>query len=372
MGSFFASPERKSLDELTSTIDSISNNPFVDGLLQTVAGLIAVLNEHRQIVSVNKAFLDALGVDDAAGVLGLRPGEALHCVHAWKQTAGCGTSRYCSSCGAAIAIVTCLAEDKPEERLCAIQTQQNGAVQDICLSVRAVPVEFDEQKFILLFARDVTSEEVRHYMERIFYHDVNNMVMGLVANTEIMKGENPDSETVHDINRLSWRLKKEFDVHRLLTQEDYDYETRLEPIVLRDLVKDIHRIFRNAPFAQNIHFVLPQVEDGTLILTDYSLLLRVLMNMLTNAFEASSQGDEVRFWYDLADSTITFHVWNDAFIPPNQQLRIFQRHYTSKGGSGRGLGTYSMKLIGETYLKGRITFLSGPGIGTTFSFSCGR
>ena len=38
----------------------------------------------------------------------------------------------------------------------------------------------------------------------------------------------------------------------------------------------------------------------------------------------------------------------------------------TKGGRGRGLGTHSMKLLGETLLRGRVDFTSGLEQGTHF------
>jgi signal transduction histidine kinase len=48
------------------------------------------------------------------------------------------------------------------------------------------------------------------------------------------------------------------------------------------------------------------------------------------------------------------------------QLQIFQRFFSTKG-PGRGLGTYSMKLFGERYLKGKVDFSSQAPQGTTFT-----
>ncbi len=45
---------------------------------------------------------------------------------------------------------------------------------------------------------------------------------------------------------------------------------------------------------------------------------------------------------------------------------MFQRSFTTKG-EGRGLGTYSMKLLSERYLNGRVEFTSSPEHGTTFT-----
>jgi sensor histidine kinase regulating citrate/malate metabolism len=53
-------------------------------------------------------------------------------------------------------------------------------------------------------------------------------------------------------------------------------------------------------------------------------------------------------------------------IPEDVRLQIFQRSFSTKG-SGRGLGTYSMKLFGENYLHGRVYFRTNEKQGTTFT-----
>jgi sensor histidine kinase regulating citrate/malate metabolism len=44
---------------------------------------------------------------------------------------------------------------------------------------------------------------------------------------------------------------------------------------------------------------------------------------------------------------------------------MFQRSFSTKG-SDRGLGTYSMKLLGERYLHGEVEFTTSQEEGTTF------
>jgi signal transduction histidine kinase len=46
-------------------------------------------------------------------------------------------------------------------------------------------------------------------------------------------------------------------------------------------------------------------------------------------------------------------------------MRIFSRSFSTKG-VGRGLGTYSIKLLTERYLGGRADFVSNREDGTVF------
>lgn len=103
------------------------------------------------------------------------------------------------------------------------------------------------------------------------------------------------------------------------------------------------------------------------ILADDRLLLRVLVNMLKNAFEASEPGSEIRLWHERNGGHHLFNVWNPGKIDDDVAPRIFQRYFTTKNNHGRGLGTYSMKLIGERYMGGEVSFVSNDE-GTTFTF----
>ena len=116
METYFAEAERASEKELVAEIVTVNNSPVMTGLLHLISGLLLILNVHRQIVSLNSSLLKMLGIEDTSEALGLRPGEALQCIHAHEEPAGCGTTKYCSTCGAAIAIVASLSQDKPAER----------------------------------------------------------------------------------------------------------------------------------------------------------------------------------------------------------------------------------------------------------------
>ena len=67
-----------------------------------------------------------------------------------------------------------------------------------------------------------------------------------------------------------------------------------------------------------------------------------------------------------------FAVHNPEVMPPEVQLQLFQRSFSTKGEPGRGIGTYSIKLLGERYLKGKVAFTSQEPQGTTFTLTLPR
>jgi len=131
MDTYFPPPQRVSDEELAIEIDIVSKNPVMSGLLHSISGMLAVLDEHRQIVALNDSFLQMLNIDDPKEVLGLRHGEVLQCIHADKEPGGCGSTKSCSSCGAAIAIVSSLEHNKPVERFCALSANRGDIKVDL-------------------------------------------------------------------------------------------------------------------------------------------------------------------------------------------------------------------------------------------------
>jgi signal transduction histidine kinase len=127
-----------------------------------------------------------------------------------------------------------------------------------------------------------------------------------------------------------------------------------------------------APYARNKKLTLEIDADDRRTLTriDPALLNRVLVNMVKNAFEAIREGEVVRVrFHSDGNGTGIFSVYNRGTIPEDTQLRMFQRAFTTKGGIGRGFGTYGMKLLGENYLGGEVGFESTQDSTTRFYIS---
>jgi hypothetical protein len=105
---------------------------------------------------------------------------------------------------------------------------------------------------------------------------------------------------------------------------------------------------------------------GGKLTTDVRLLGRVLGNMLRNALEATDLGGVVTVRCRNRGGRVAFEVHNEAVMPKNVQMQVFQRSFSTKAATGRGIGTHSMKLLGERYLHGTVGFTSRAPEGTTF------
>ncbi|GBC61385.1 histidine kinase [Desulfonema ishimotonii] len=369
MDTYFASPKRTSEEKLFAEIDFVSKNPVISGLLHSISGLLAILDENRQIVALNDSFLQMLGIDDPAKTLGLRPGEALHCIHAYDKPAGCGTTKFCSTCGAAIAIVSSLGQDKPVERMCALSANKDGKVKDTALLVRSQPIKINKKRFLLLFIQDITKQQQRAALERTFFHDINNMLSVLVGASELIV-ENDPSKLAKTVHQASLRLLKEVAIQRYLSQsESCNYQPMWHDFTTEQILEELRSFFASHPVAYKKNIDFSKDYPVVSIRTDISLLLRVLCNMITNALEATAENGVVKIWIGHEADVLSFYVWNSQEIPQEITYRIFQLNFSTKGQAGRGIGTYSMKLLGEKILGGQVSFTTSGEKGTVFRFS---
>ena len=87
-------------------------------------------------------------------------------------------------------------------------------------------------------------------------------------------------------------------------------------------------------------------------------------------YRKAAAQNHVRAQFNLAVSYddgegVVFRVHNAVVIAAEVQENIFHRRFSTKG-EARGVGTYSMLLLSERYLKGSVGFSSSEATGTTF------
>lgn len=369
MSIFSPEPGAASAEQLASEIKTISDAPLMTGLLDSISGMLAVLDEHRQLVAVNDTLMKVLGVEDAKETLGLRLGEAMHCIHADKEPAGCGTTKYCSSCGAAIAMVVSLTSETPCEKMCALKVEQNGVSKDLALLVKTHPMVIDGKRFLILFLQDVTEHQKRAIFERTFLHDINNLIAGLVGASQLLATTDLSVQMAEQVYKTSVRLANEVKIQQYLaSSDDVFYKARYETVTVAAVYDELVSFLENHPRKKGKEIQYSNEAVGDELTTDLSLLTRILLNMVLNALEASEKEGLVKVWTDQIKGRIRFNVWNEGKIPEDVARRIFQRNFSTKSQEGRGVGTYSMKLFGERILDGKVSFTTSEN-GTVFSFT---
>ena len=360
----FAPPKRSTAREINEEAKMLEDFENLNVFTDNIPDIFLILNKNRQIVYANRALEQFLGLASRTEVYGMRPGEAFLCIHSDDMDAGCGTSEFCSECGAAKAILNSLGGVKDVQE-CSI-TQKNGG-ETLDLLVWTNPFYYKGNLFTFFALQDISHEKRRRSLERIFFHDLINTAGSIKGFTDLILENPEDTHQFRDIlSGLTNRLISEIESQKvLLAAENNEYRLQTALLdsfqMLRKIRDDIstHNIAREK-------FI--EIDDSAVSLnftSDYTLLSRVLGNMLKNALEATDKGGTVTLSAFRNGDEIVFSVHNPASMARDVQLQIFKRSFSTKGHD-RGLGTYSMKLLTEKYLGGRIYFESNEDAGTTF------
>ena len=363
-----------SQEEIKAQSGVIQDNRPLHGVLNVVPSLVLVLNRFRQIVFANEAMLRFIGSQGLAPILGKRSGDILDCRHAASSQLGCGFSEACSTCGTAKALDAFLlrgATDSHENRI-----TQHGSGQALDFRVHAAPFpDQGQQELFLFFLTDIADEKRRRILERIFFHDVANLTTGMVGLSRTLCEKELDGEKrgrfLEVLHRNSNRLAAEIEAQRLLAAaEHHELQLKPEACATLDMLREVAAVWPHDQGQGGCRVEVDEEAIARSLVTDQRLLLRILGNMTKNAVEASPAGGVVRLGCrDAEGESVEFWVHNDGVIPREVQLQIFQRSFSTKGRD-RGLGTHSIKLLGERYLRGRVNFSSTPEQGTTFRFTC--
>ncbi|MFN3982437.1 MAG: sensor histidine kinase [Caldilinea sp.] len=360
----FAPSERAAASAIVEDYTRFHQNKLLAELLAASPGIYLVLNECRQIVFASDGVLALPGIRSVDDVLGLRPGEALNCEHVTDEPGGCGTTEFCRECGAVRAILSSFAgkRDVQECRL----TLRNGEALD--LRVEARPLYLDERTFSIFTVVDIAHEKRRRVLERLFFHDILNTAGGMVGVAELLhEGTAEEFEEYKDIiYTLSHSLVDEIKAQQVLAAAEAG-ELTVEPARVNSLhlLYELLNTYSKHEVAQSRHLEIDALAEPVVFISDKTLVRRVVGNMIKNALEATKIGQTVTIGCRHFEDGVEFWVHNPNEMSRTVQLQVFQRSFSTKG-AGRGLGTYSMKLLGEQHLHGHVGFVSSAEEGTTF------
>ena len=215
--------------------------------------------------------------------------------------------------------------------------------------------------------RDIADEMFRNSLERIFFHDLINIISGLYGLLSIINDSPDDFKDNHKLLVcLTEELMEQINSQKdLLAAEDGSIHVTPGKVSSLDIMKFVIDVLSCQQIAGNKHIVLAESPGEITFITDQRLLKRILINMVKNALEASTPGDTVSLNASSVDGKVVFEVHNKGYIQPDVQLQIFNRFFSTKG-HGRGLGTYSTKLLAEKYLHGKVYFTTSEEGGTSF------
>ncbi|MDV0447322.1 hypothetical protein MsAg5_12060 [Methanosarcinaceae archaeon Ag5] len=243
-----------------------------------------------------------------------------------------------------------------------------------------------------------SDDKIKSSHERIFLHDLLNSVGGLHGFLELMS-ENSDpakiQKYVSSSLELCNSLIEEIQSYRQITlAENGDLKVLRSDVNTVDVLKSAAMKFENHDVSKGKVIEISPDSQSVPVQTDKVLLSRILINLMKNALEATDSGGMVVIGSELRHPKnnghrkgrgngsdckdaahmagdcypmdfIRFWVHNDSEIPEEFKPHIFKKQFSTKGDN-RGLGSYSVQLLGEQYLGGQVGFTSSKKEGTTF------
>lgn len=366
----FAPAPRAPQSEIARQTGAFAAVQYAGDILEAMSQVALLFNRDRQIVYANHVMLAALGINNCDSLLGQRPGEALNCVHAGEMAGGCGTSEACRLCGAIGAILAAQQTGKPATSECRLSVQQADGIAALDLRVTASPLPLAGEDFILVTLLDISDEKRRLMLERIFFHDLINTATAIDGLVSVIMQQDCEPASTRQImplvNRSAQQLVEEIIAQRQLTQAEHgELKIQCADVATRPFLDEIAATYAHHAISRGRTL---QVADDTLaatIATDPVLLRRVVGNLIKNALEATAPGGAVTVSGRATATRYVFAVHNPDVMAREVQLQVFQRSFSTKGHN-RGLGTYSIKLLVERYLGGRVSFTSDEARGTVF------
>lgn len=363
----FARADRATAPELAEDVRTVKDLPLIIELTEILPDAFVILNLYRQIVYCNPSLIDLLGLSGPESLYGLRPGEALNCIHATTSEGGCGTTSFCKYCGAVNAILSSQeAPGQPAQKECRLTVGEEN--QSFDFKIRASTLALLDRHFTLMVVQDIGAEKRRRILERLFFHDILNTAGSIQGLIQLMQEATKEelSEFLSMAEASTETLVDEINAQRdLLAAEQGELVIDECQINSRAQLQKLKHIYQTHPIARRKTIRIHGDTAAAEFLCDPGLLTRILGNMVKNALEAEPTGATITLGADLKENGLEFWVANPSSMPEEVRMQIFQRSFSTKG-MGRGLGTYSLKLFGENYLGGTVGFTSTRDEGTCF------
>ncbi|MCW2276986.1 sensor histidine kinase [Heliophilum fasciatum] len=365
---FYAPGERDPQERIEQQAKIIANLQGVQAFFDALPHIVIIVNEYLQTVFCNQALYVLLNIPENTPLAGLRPGELLCCVHPKTMPGGCGTTEHCRTCG----LINTVLRSRSGQTVkgeCSITVEENHQGNTLEFGITASPLTVDGYHFTIISLNDISDVKRRRVLERVFFHDIINAASGLNGFTELLREYNSSAEAQSILDALQTvakQLVQDIQEQRdLLQAETNEFQPVLTWMSSSDILREAVTQMSAHPVAAGQKIIISPDSVDVLFISDISLVRRVLVNMLKNALEASKIGDIVQIGCRHSESIVEFWVNNPAVMPRNVQLQIFKRSFSTKG-TNRGIGTYSMKLLTERYLRGTIAFSVSESEGTTF------
>lgn len=352
--------------------ESICSNETFCALTNAMPDMVLLTNPKRKVVFANQTLREISGFTDVSELLGKHPGEIISCINQISLFDVCGYHQNCVDCELNCHLLNRFSETKPQMHESKIISQVNGIEKQFDFLITTTPTTINNSRYTIILIKDISTQKRKQALERIFFHDIINLAGSLNGIIKLMNSQN-SPEIIEKYLPSSLRLSGEL-MDEINSQRDLSLAEMGELIVNKEwinssqLMLQVEEMLSYYKESNGKKILVEEQFQEVEFISDKKILERILLNMGKNALESSSPGDSVLLACSKTDGVVTFSVFNSQPIPVDYQARVFHRSFSTKGAN-RGLGTYSMKLLGEGFLGGKVWFETQQEKGTRFFLS---
>jgi signal transduction histidine kinase len=192
-------------------------------------------------------------------------------------------------------------------------------------------------------------------------HDLRSPIALILRNVEFLEGHASDPERAEALQDIRWGAAHALRiVENLLTLANVESgrpQPRPTPTCVATLLHDVVRRRRREAEERAIDLSL-ELGGAWTVELDPELMVRVLDNLLDNAFRHTPRGGRIAVRAAEGAQSVQIAIGNSGgAIPPEQRGALFERHRRSGAGSyaNLGLGLYFCRAAVEAQ-GGRIRF----------------
>lgn len=372
---FYQELQRKVEQLKTSNQELEKKRKEIQAVLDGITDLMLVLSEDLKIQRVNHVFSEWYpGVDPVGST----------CCQVFR-----GKNGKCEDCPAR----RTLDLDEIVKDLCMYKVEGKFRHFEIIASpLKTGPAG---ERNVLLFKRDVTLDKE---FQAQFYqaekmatvgalaagvaHEINNPLAaingfaeGLQRRIGRLQGK-VEQEVLEDFTEYTDTIIKEClrcrDIVKILLTFSRPVAASLSPVDMNQCVRDTLFILKHHFKEQHAIAVKTELQnDLPVIMGDESQLKQVIINLVTNAFDATGAGDMIRIITNAGgDGGVELLVEDSGCgIPTELHDKLFEPFFTTKAvGKGIGIGLSTCYSIVNNHC-GEITVTSKEGQGTIFKVS---
>jgi len=368
---YFDSAERETQEVIIEQHNKVISFPLITDMLEAFPEVAIIVNNCRQIIAFNSKVVKVFDQHKKNEILGKRFGEGINCIHSDNMKGGCGTSKFCGLCGMAKAIKFTKEHLQTSQEECRILCYEDGIEIPYNFLANTQPITIESEQFFVVSVRDISYVKKNELLGNIFFHDVLNTAGVINSIASFLKEDQEDFDKedlleslIHSSTQLIREIQAQRDLHNA---EMGELEVEMKDVSVNEILKSAHSLYNYNNLSLGKDLITEYLENDFTVLTDKTLLVRSLGNLSKNALEASNDNGVVKITTQTTNGRILFHVHNEQVIPQKVQMQIFQRAFSTKSNRGRGIGTYSVKLLIEKYLKGKVTFTSNEKEKTIFT-----